>query len=157
MKKSIAILKGLSLEKGVLSMLLTLLFLALSQGAVSAQNNTVGTGSMPGNAPAIRQVYNVPAGPFVSVEVAKTRLMDAVLTQRQIMAQNSPGSAAYIAAERRARYFMAIHENLVAGKGVAESIADAVPTITMSATPGSAATPEEALVERNAAINLLHV
>jgi len=156
MKKSIAILKGLSLEKGVLSVLLTLLFLAVSQVNMSAQSTTtVGSGSMPANAPAVRVIYSLPAGPFVTTQVAMERLLEAMKAQKAIMGQNSPNSPAYISAERRYRYFGAILENLEAGKGVAQAIVDAVGAI--NAQVSGAASPEEVLVERNAAINLLHL
>lgn len=156
MKKSIAILKGLSLEKGILSVLLTILFMAAAQidGRAQVSSSTIGSGT-PANAPANRVIYQMPTGAFVPVEAALIRVFDAMKAQKQILAQSAPGSASYISAERRLRYLTAVYENLSAGKGVAQSIADAVPAITMSATAGSAATPEEALVERNYAINLL--
>lgn len=156
MKKSIAILKGLSLQKGVLSVLLTILFMAAAQidGRAQVSSTTVASGS-PANMPASRAIYQMPTGTFVSVQVALTRVYDAMKVQKQIMAENTPGSATYIAAERRFRFLSAVYENLNGGKGVAQSINDAVPAITMSAKAGDAATPEEALVERNYAINLL--
>jgi hypothetical protein len=156
MKKSIAILKGLSLEKGILSVLLTILFMAAAQidGRAQVSSTTIGSSS-PANAPANRVIYQMPTGSFVPVEAAQNRVFDAMKTQKEILAQNTPGSANYIAAERRLRYLTAVYENLSGGKGVAQSIADAVPAITMSATAGSAATPEEAQVERSYAINLL--
>lgn len=156
MKKSIAILRGLSLEKGILSVLLTILFMAAAQidGRAQVSSSTIGSGT-PANAPANRVIYQMPSGSFVTAEVAQVRLLDAIKVQKQVMAENSPGSGAYISAERRYRYLTAVYENVLGGKGVAQSIADAVPAITMSATAGSAATPEEAMVERNYAINLL--
>ena len=156
MKKSSAILKGLSLEKGILSVLLTILFMAAAQidGRAQVSSSTIGSGT-PANAPASRVIYQMPTGSFVTIEVAKDRVLDAIKGQKQIMGENSEGSAAYIAADRRYRYLSAVLENLNGGKGVAQSIADAVPAITMSATASSAATPEEAMVERNYAINLL--
>lgn len=157
MKKSFAMLKGLSLEKGILSLLLTILFAAASHLDLNAQQTTKGSSTLPPNAPASRVIYTLPTGSFVSVEEAKIRLVDALKVQKDIMAQSVPGSASFISAERRYTYFSAVLTQLEAGKGVAESIADAIPFITMSATAGSAATPDEALVERNAAINLLRL
>lgn len=155
MKKSIAILKGLSVEKGILSVLLTILFLAAAQVDLSAQQNTVGNGSTPPNAPASRAILAPPTGNFVSVPVAIDRLIAAMTTQKEIMEQNNPGAPAYISAARRVKFYTAVLESLYGGKGVAESIQSGVPAITMSDVPGTAATPEEALIERNAAVNLL--
>jgi hypothetical protein len=154
MKKSIAILKGLSLEKGVLSVLLTILFMAAAQidGRAQVNSSTVAAG-MPANAPASRVIYTVPSGPFVTSGVAADRLLDAAKAQRVIMDNNQPGSPAYISAERRVRYFMAIIDNLNSGKDVGQAIVDAVGAL--NAVASGAATPEEVLVERNAAINLL--
>jgi hypothetical protein len=154
MKKSIAILKGLSLEKGILSVLLTILFMAAAQidGRAQVSSSTIGSGT-PANAPASRVIYTVPSGPFVPKDVAIERLFNAVKAQRVIMDSNNPASPAYISAERRARYFMAIIDNLNSGKEVPQSIVDAVGVL--NAHVSGAATPDEVLVERNAAINLL--
>lgn len=151
MKKSFAMLKRQASERGLLFILLTLVFLAVAQTAGAQQQKTVWTG-MPANAPASRVVVTVPTGPFVSSELAKSRLEVALKDLKQIMAQNEETSPAYIAAYRRYLYYTELYRQIEAGKAVPNAIADSALLLTSDLHGFSA---EEALVERNAAINLL--
>jgi hypothetical protein len=60
-----------------------------------------------------------------------------------------------MAAYRRLVYYNEILRNLNAGKGVAESITVSLKVILSNTNPPVLATPEEAVVEKSAAISLL--
>ena len=140
-------------KMGFLSFLLTFLFFAGIQSDMKAQIYV--TDPTPPGASAQKTLSQLPTGTFVTVEIAKIRLGDALLALKQQLAQFTPGTAQYDAAYRRYVYFNEILANLNDGKTVAESISISIGRLTVSDAPPALATPEQALVEKNAAINLL--
>ena len=152
MKKSKLIFKRLPFSKtGFLPFLLTFLFFAALQVDMKAQTTTLPT---PGQIqPPARVMYQLPAGPFVSVPVALDRLMAAVTNLKHQLEQYAEGTAPYEAAYLRYTYYSHIMTLLNSGKGVSESIVEAVGIISSDLSLG--ATPEQIITEKNAAINLL--
>jgi hypothetical protein len=155
MKKSFSLFKGVAFNKsGFLPFLMTFLFFAAMQVDMKAQNSsTLPSQSQSQNEPAVRTMYKLPAGPFVSVELAKERLYDAMKALRAQMAQAGQGTASYDAAYLRMTYFGHIKSYLESGKGVAQSIVDGLALISNDLHFG--VSPEQAVAEKNAAINLL--
>ena len=152
MKKSNFLFGRLPFHKmGFLSILLTFLFFAGSQIDVKAQTSSTLPNAQ--NSNLNRTLYQAPSGNFVPVAIAKDRLLNALTTLKSQLAQYPEGTAPYEAAFLRYTYYNEILTNLNNGRGVAESIAVSVGRIT--GTLNNAATPEQALVEKNAAINLL--
>lgn len=152
MKKSKLIFKRLPFSKmGFLPFLLTFLFFAALQIDMKAQTTTLPT---PGQIePPARTIYHLPAGPFVSVPVALDRLLAAVTNLKHQLEQYAEGTAPYEAAYLRYTYYTHIMTLLNSGKGVAESIVEGVGLITSDLSLG--VTLEQAVAEKNAAINLL--
>lgn len=134
-----------------LSCLLTVLFFSMMQPDANAQSSTLPSQSQ--QTPPARAMYYVPNGPFVSVEVAKERLIDAMKLLKTTMSQHTEGTGPYNAALRTLKYYSYILENLEAGKGVADSIVEGIGAIHNSINDG--VTPEEIMIEKNAAISLL--
>ena len=154
MKKSNFLFGRLPFYKmGFLSFLLTFLFFAGTQADMKAQIYV--TDPTPPGVPAQKTLNLIPVGTFVTVEVAKIRLGDALLALKQQLGQFAPGSAQYENAYRRYAYYSEILSNLNDGKTVAESISISIGRLTVSEYPPALATPEQALAEKNAAINLL--
>lgn len=156
MKKSKLIFKRLPFSKmGFLPFLLTFLFFAALQVDMKAQSTTLPT---PGQImPPARTLQQLPAGPFVTVPVALDRLLAALNNLKQQLEQYAPGSAPYDAAFRRYTYYNAIYVNLNHGAGVAEAIVKALSSLQAATASPFLATPEEAIVEKNAAIALLRL
>jgi len=155
MKKSFSFFKGAAFNKlGFLPFLMTFLFFAGMQVDMKAQaqkTNAINP-AQNGLNPA-REMYLLPAGPFVTVPVAQDRLYNAMKALKDQLAQYAEGTAPYDAAYLRYIYYSYIKVNLDGGKGVAESI---VAGITMVSTDLSLnVTPQQAVVEKNAAIALL--
>ena len=152
MKKSFSLFKGAAFSKpGFLPFLMTFLLFAAMQVDMKAQSSTIS--GVPASAPPSRTMYNVPAGPFTSVPTAMQRLTDAIKSLKANMATQTEGTAPYNANLRTYTYYSAILANLEAGKGVADSIVAGLEAINNSIQNG--VTPEEAVAEKNAAINLL--
>lgn len=152
MKKSNLLFGRLPVYKmGFLSFLLTFLFFAGMQSDMKAQiqpqNPTTGN--------SVRSLQQIPTGSFVSAPIAKDRLGSAILGLKNQLSQFAEGSAPYQAAYRRLVYYNEILKNINAGKGVAESITVSLNVILANTSLPVLATPEEAVVEKNAAISLL--
>jgi hypothetical protein len=156
MKKSFLLLRRFTMSKlGVLPILMTFLFVAGMQVDMNAQQRTDGT-NMPGSAGnSTKSLYNLPGGLFVSPNVAQDRLATAMKNLKDQMAVYPEGSAPYNAAHLRLRYYQSINENLIAGKGVAESIIAGLSAISLSLDAASAVSSDTILAEKNAAIALL--
>ena len=153
MKKSNLLFERLPFHKiGFLSFLLTFLFVAGMQLDMKAQNSSTLPNSLTG-VPPQRVLYEVPKGNFVSVQTAIERLQNAIAGLKGQLAQFAEGTAPYDAALLRYTYFTEILTNLNNGRTVAESISISVGRIT--AVLPNPASPEVALVEKNAAISLL--
>jgi hypothetical protein len=151
MKKSFSFFKGAAFNKlGFLPFLMTFLFFAAMQVDMKAQTNVTNASQ---SSQSVRSLYTVPTGSFVSPQVAQERILNAMKALKDQLAQYAEGTAPYEAAFLTYKYYSYIQANLEAGKGVADSIqaADSMITADLSIQ----VTPEEALVERNAAINLL--
>lgn len=153
MKKSITLLKESFLKRGILSLLLGLLFVAFATD-MNAQNSAF-SAEQNGPQPPMRELSSEPKGNFVTVDLAKTRLEDAVKAIKGQLATTQEGTILYNELFRRYHYYKGIHANLLDGKSVPTSIKDGLMSIR-SVTP-ALATPEQALVERTAAINLLRI
>ena len=155
MKKSFSLFKGGAFTKpGFLSFLMTFLLFAALQVDMKAQASFTGTGGgNPNNLPAERTLYQLPTGTFTTVEIAKERLFNSMKSMKDVMAIHAEGTAPYNSAFRTFTYHNGIRENLLAGKGVAQSIVDGLETITNALNGGTS--PEQALAEKNAAITLL--
>jgi hypothetical protein len=152
MKKSFSLFKGAALSKpGFLPFLMTFLLFAAMQVDMKAQSST--TSGVPTSTPPARSMYNVPAGPFTTVPTAEARLLDAMKSLKATLAQQTEGTAPYNATLRTFNYYNSIYANLQAGKSVADSIVAGLEAINNSLQGG--VTPEEAVAEKNAAINLL--
>lgn len=152
MKKSFSIFKGAAFSKlGLLPFFMAFLFVAGMQVDMKAQ----ASGTLPGSGmtPANRVLYDLPAGPFVTVPVAEQRLMGAMLGFKHTMEQHAEGTAPYNAALRTLTYYNGITESLKAGSTVAESIVAGLGAINNAVS--GALTAEELLAEKNGAINLL--
>ena len=130
-------------KMGFLSFLLTFLFVAWMQTDAKAQTN--------------KALYDTPTGNFVTVPVAKERLENALTLLKNQLQPGNQGTQQYNDAYRRYTYFGQIVVNLDEGKGVAASIVASINKIIFSSVETQAAysTPAQALVEKNAAINLL--
>jgi len=155
MKKSFSFFKGAAFNKlGFLPLLMTFLFFAGMQVDMKAQTqytNAVNP-NQAGLDPA--GVMNMlPTGPFVSSGVAQDRLLNAMKALKDQLAQYAEGTAPYDAAYLRYTYYRYIVYNLEGGKGVPESIVAA--TQMLNSDVSFHITPSQAVVERNAAINLL--
>ena len=152
MKKSNLIFKRLpSFKMGFLPILLTFLFFAALQIDMKAQNSNLTTAGQ--TIPPARVLHQVPAGPFVTVNVAKDRLLSAITNLKGRLEQYAPGTAPYDAAFLRYTNYTKILELINSGKTVGEAISEAARYLT---TDGAlAVTQEVALVERNAAVTLL--
>jgi|SRR5690349_2843965 len=156
MKKSFLLLRRLTLSKlGVLPILMTFLFVAGMQLDMNAQQKTDGSNPPAAANTSSKSLYNLPTGLFASPGVAQQRLDTALKNLKDQLAQYPEGSAPYNAAYIRYKYYQAINENLVAGKGVAESIVNGLSAISMSADAASAVSSDTLLAEKNAAIALL--
>jgi len=134
---------------------MTFLFVAGMHIDMNAQQRTDGS-NMPANAGnSTKSLYNQPTGLFVSPAVAQQRLDTAMKNLKDQLAVYPEGSAPYNAALLRFRYYQAINENLVAGKGVAESIVAGLSAISLSVDSASSVSSDTLLAEKNAAIALL--
>jgi len=138
-------------KPGFLPFLITFLFVAALQLDMKAQTTT----AIPANAPvsAERQMYTVPAGPFVPVSSAQDRLLNAMKALKDQMANMAEGTAPFDAAYLRLTYYSDIKVNLDGGKGVAQSIVDGLAMINSDLHFNL--TPQQSLTEKNAAIALL--
>ncbi len=154
MKKSFSFFKGAAFSKlGFLPFLMTFLFLAGMQVDVKAQAHLTYATQTNQNLDPEREIRVLPKGPFVTVPVAQDRLLNAMKTLKDALAQNVEGTAPYEAAFLRFTYYSYIKTNLEAGKAVDASILEASGMLTSNiALP---VTPQQAVTERNAAINLL--
>lgn len=142
------------MTRGFLPFLLAFVFVAAMQLDMNAQSNVTYQTTGASNSPAsYKNLYDLPAGPFVSVEIAKERLMDAMKTLKVTMSQYAEGTGPYETAYTRYKYYSMIHGYLEAGKAVPNSISEGLEAINNGLT--TALTPEQASAERNAAINLL--
>jgi hypothetical protein len=154
MKKSFSLFKGAAFNKlGFLPFLMTFLFFAAMQVDMKAQSSSTTIGGSQQNPPAAKTMYQLPAGPFTTVEIAKIRLQNSMKALKDVMAIHAEGTAPYNSALRTYTYHSGIYANLEAGKGVAESIVGGLEYINNSLQGG--VTPEEAVAEKNAAINML--
>jgi hypothetical protein len=152
MKKSNLLFERLPFYKmGFLSFLLTFLFFAGVQTDMKAQIQP----QHPVTGNSVKALEQIPPGAFVAVPIAKDRLGNAILGLKNQLPQFAEGSAPYMAAYRRLVYYNEILRNLNAGKGVAESITVSLKVILSNTNPPVLATPEEAVVEKSAAISLL--
>jgi hypothetical protein len=155
MKKSFSFFKGAAFNKlGFLPFLMTFLFLAGMQVDMKAQvqhTNAVNP-AQAGLNPA-REMYLLPTGAFVNSATAQTRLLNAMKLLKDQLAQYAEGTAPYDAAFLRYTYYQYIMANLEAGKGVPESIVGGINMLTTDLK--FHVTPQQAVVEKNAAIALL--
>jgi hypothetical protein len=152
MKKSNLLFGRLPFHKmGFLSFLLTFLFFAGMQTDMKAQIQP----QHPVTGNSVKALDQIPPGTFVAVPVAKERLTNAIFGLKSQLSQFAEGTAPYQAAYRRYVYYSEILKNINGGKGVAESITVSLKVILANTTPPVLATPEEAVVEKNAAISLL--
>ena len=152
MKKSNLLFGRLPFHKmGFLSFLLTFLFFAGMQTDMKAQIQP----QHPVTGNSVKALEQIPTGTFVSVPIAKDRLGNAILALKNQLSQFAEGTAPYQAAYRRLVYYNEILRNINAGKGVAESITVSLKVILSNTQPPVLATPEEAVVEKSAAISLL--
>ena len=152
MKKSFSFFKRAAFNKlGFLSFLMTFLFIAGMQVDMKAQTHYTNPAQNATTPP--RDLYTLPSGSFVNSQVAQDRLLNAMKLLKDQLAQYAEGSAPYDAAFLRFKYYGYIKTNLEDGKGVAEPIQAAVNMIT--ADVSIHVTPQQALVEKNAAISLL--
>jgi len=153
MKKSFSLFKGGAFTKpGFLPFLMTFLLFAAMQVDMKAQssNTTTGTQQTP---PAAKVLYQIPAGPFTTPEIAKERLLNSMKTLKDVLALHAEGTAPYNSALRTYNYHTGIYANLEAGKTVAESIVAGLEYINNSLTGG--VTPEQGMAEKNAAVTML--
>lgn len=152
MKKSFSFFKGAAFNKlGFLPFLMTFLFFAGMQVDMKAQSNVPTNTSQ--SSQSVKSLYTVPTGSFVNSQVAQDRLLSAMKTLKDQLAQLVEGSAPYKATFLRYKNYSYIQSSLEAGKGVADSIQEAVGNI--SSDISLQVTPQQALDEKNAAINLL--
>ena len=152
MKKSNLLFERLPFSKmGFLPFLLTFLFFAAMQVDMKAQNSSfTGAGAIQ---PPARAMYQIPSGTFVSVAVAKDRLLTAMTNLKHQLEQYAPGTAPWDAAYLRYTYYSYIYGYIEQGKGVAESITLGIGNINSSLSLN--VTPEQSIAEKNAAIALL--
>ena len=154
MKKSNLLFERLPFSKrGFLPFLLTFLFFAAMQVDMKAQ-----TSSLSGNGviqPPARAMYQLPAGPFVAVAVAKDRLLTAMTNLKHQLEQYAPGTAPYDAAYLRYSYYTFIYGYLEQGKSVSESITHGIGNINSNLALN--VSPEQSIAEKNAAILLLKI
>jgi hypothetical protein len=156
MKKSFLLLRRFTMSKlGVLPILMTFLFVTAMSVDMNAQQRTDGTNPPASAGTNAKSLYNQPTGLFVSPNVAQDRLDTAMKNLKDQLAQYPEGSAPYKAAYLRFRYYQAIVEHLIAGKGVAESIVSGLSAISVSEAATSAVSSDTLLAEKNAAIALL--
>jgi|SRR5687767_5636556 len=154
MKKSNLLFEGLPLsKKGFLPFLLTFLFFAALQLDMKGQTTYI-SGNPPAQPPA-KVMFQVPSGNFVSVAVAQDRLRAAITGLKGQLAQYAEGTAPYQAAYLRYVYYSQILENLNHGATVPEAITRALSKILAGTEGPALATPEQAIAEKNAAIQLL--
>ena len=157
MKKSFSFFKGAAFNKlGFLPFLMTFLFFAGMQVDMKAQvqhTNAVNP-SQAGLNPA-REMYLLPAGAFVNSVTAQDRLLNAMKALKDQLAQYAEGTAPYEAAFLRYSYYKLILVNLEGGKGVSESIVGGLQMLNSSV--GIHVTPQQSVVEKNAAIALLRL
>ena len=141
-------------KKGVLPFLLTFLFFAIMQFDMTGQ--TFHNGNSQAQPPS-KVMFQMPTGNFVSVPVAQDRLLAAMTALKHQLTQFAEGTAPYDAAYRRYIYYNEIYVNLEHGVSVAEAIVKSLSRILVAADPPFLATPEEAIVEKNAATTLLRL
>jgi hypothetical protein len=133
---------------------MTFLFIAGMQVDMKAQvqhTNAVNP-SQAGLNPA-REMYLLPTGSFVNSATAQDRLLNAMKGLKDQLAQYAEGTAPYDAAYLRYTYYRYIMVNLEGGKGVSESIVAGIQMLTSDLAIN--VTPQQAVVEKNAAIALL--
>jgi hypothetical protein len=153
MKKSFSVFRGVAFTKpGFLPYVMTFLLFAALQVDMKAQSSNTTTGGTQ-NPPAAKVLYQLPAGPFTTVEIAKTRLLNSMKALKDVLAIHAEGTAPYNSAFRTYQYHSGIYTNLEAGKSVAESIVAGLEYINNVISGGI--TPEQALAEKNAAVTLL--
>ena len=152
MKKSNLLFERLPFSKmGFLPFLLTFLFFAAMQVDMKAQTTTLPS---PGQIqPPARVMYQIPSGTFVSVAVAKDRLLTAMTNLKHQLGQYAEGTAPWDAAYLRYTYYSYIYGYLEQGKSVPESITLGIGNINSDLALG--VTPEQSVAEKNAAIALL--
>lgn len=157
MKKSFLLFRETTIYKlGVLPILMTFLFVAGMQVDMNAQAPRTDGSVMPAGANSSpRSLYNLPSGNFVTAAVAQERLALAMKTLKDQLTQYPEGSAQYNAALLRYKYYNSINENLVAGKGVAQSIIDGIPAVSMTSSATSAVSQDTLFAEKNTVIALL--
>lgn len=155
MKKAFSIFKGVASKgAGLLPFVLAFVFVAAMTTDTNAQSSvTYQTTGNPGSSSSWKNLYDEPTGLFVSVETAKTRLIDEMKELKVTMSQYAEGTGPYETAARRLSYYGLILENLEAGKTVSASISEALASMNNGVT--TALDPEDAQAEKNAAINLL--
>ena len=152
MKKSFSLFKGAAFNKlGFLPFLMTFLFFAAMQVDMKAQASSTLPSSS--STHAARVMFTPPSGPFVTVPVAQDRLITAMKLLKDQLANLTEGTAPFKAAHVRVTYYSYINANLEAGKGVSESIVAGLAMVYSDLKFGM--TPDEAVAEKNAAINLL--
>jgi len=153
MKKSFSFFKGAAFNKlGFLPFLMTFLFFAGMQIDMKAQTDVPNGGQY---TQSVKSLYSLPTGSFVIPQVAEDRLLNAMKTLKDQLAQQVEGTAPYNATFLRYKNYSYIKTNLEAGKGVPESIQEAVGMI--SSDVSLQVTPTQALAEKNAAISLLRL
>ncbi len=153
MKKSFSLFKGTAFNKlGFLPFIMTFLLFAAMQVDMKAQQTT-STINPATPIPAQRAMFQLPSGAFVSSVIAQDRLANAMKLLKDQLAIHAEGTAPYDAALVRFTYYSYIKTNLEAGKGVAESIVAGLAMVYTDLKFNM--TPEAAVVEKSAAINLL--
>lgn len=154
MKKAFSNFKGAAAKSiGLLPFVLAFVFVTAMTTDMNAQSTVTYQTQTPGGQPSWKNLYEEPTGLFVSTEVAKTRLVDAMKVLKVTLSQYAEGTGPYETALKRLKYYNMIHENLEAGKTVQASISDALAMMNNGVT--TALSPEDASAEKNAAINLL--
>jgi hypothetical protein len=155
MKKAFSIFKGVAAKSiGLLPFVLAFVFVTAMTTDTNAQSTiTYQAQSNPGSPANWKNLYDEPTGLFVSSEIAKERLLDAMKTLKLTLEQYAEGTGPYVTALQKLNYYSLIYANLEDGKTVQASIADALSTMNNAIT--TALDPEDALAEKNGAINLL--
>jgi hypothetical protein len=155
MKKAFSIFKAVGAKSiGLLPFVLAFVFVTAMTTDTNAQSTvTYQTQGNPGSPASWKSLYDEPSGLFVSSDVAKERLLDAMKTLKVTLEQYAEGTGPYETALQKLNYYNLIYANLEAGKTVQTSISEAL--ATMNNTVATALDPEDALAEKNGAINLL--
>jgi hypothetical protein len=155
MKKAFSIFKGVAAKSiGLLPFVLAFVFVTAMTTDMNAQSTvTYQSQGNPGSPANWKSLYDEPTGLFVSTEVAKERLLDAMKTLKLTLEQYAEGTGPYVTALRKLNYYSLIYANLEDGKTVQASISDALAALNNAVA--TALAPEDALAEKNGAITLL--